>query len=225
MNPKYTDAYHTLGLREGASPEEIRSAFESLEERFSETAYLGSPLWDVAAEKRKKIRAAYDLLIGKQEENGPAEASGEEADGKESAVAAAETTASDLNPQERTEGFSLHCRVRELLNQNDPDGAEALLAAQPDADTDPELVFLRGMTAWKRGWLDEAAQLTEKAVQLAPDNSEYRTWMDKVRSGPSTAAGSRLMKNAGDIACGACGWCTCECCADVICESICDSIC
>ena len=223
MEQNYSDAYHTLGLREGASPEEIRSAYERLEARFSESAYLGSPLWEAAAEKRERFRAAYALLTGAQDAAGPAEASGE--DGREAPVAAAEAPASVGNPQNRAEDFSVRCRVRELLNENDPEAAAALLAAQPNADTDPELVFLRGMIAWQRGWLDEARQYTEKAVRLAPDNSEYRTWLDKVRTGPSTAAGSRLKKEAGDAACSACGWCTCECCADAICESICESIC
>lgn len=222
MDQKYSDAFHILGLREDASQEEIQSAFERLNERFSEVNYLGSPLWDMAAEKREKIRAAYELLTGKQETEIPAEVPVEEAEAKESTVAGVKTTATIVNQQGLSEGPSVSYRVREFLNQNDPYSAQTLLAAQPNLDTDPELIFLHGMTAWKRGWLDEATQLIEKAVKMSPDNQEYRTWADKIRnSSPSNAFRSRLKENARDAACGACGWCTCECLAEAICESIC----
>ena len=197
MTEEQKNAYRVLGLPETASLEEIRQAFDKLEERFSETNYLGSPLWDMAAEKRELIRAAYATLT--------------------QAAGQAEEASSDRTP---LPGDSVSVKVRKLLNANDPDGAERLLAAEPDAETNPDYIYLRGMIAWKRGWLDEAARNVEKASALAPQNAEYKAAVEKVHAGlPVSAKLKRSVKEKGFFS--ACGLCLGECLCETICESAC----
>lgn len=197
MTEEQKNAYQVLGLPETASPEEIREAFDRLEERFSETNYLGSPLWDMAAEKRELIRAAYAALTRGE---GPTE-----------------EAPSDQWP---LPGDSVSVKIRKLLNANDLDGAEGLLAAQPDAETNPDNIYLRGMIAWKRGWLDEAAKNVEKAARLAPQNAEYKAAVEKIHAGlPASVKLKRSIKDNGFFS--ACGLCLGECLCETICESAC----
>ena len=204
-----SDAYQTLNLPETASREEIDRAYASLAERFSETNYLGSPLWDMAADKRNRIRAAYALLTAETPE--PL---------REAPDAEPPATQPALPEQ------SLSVRVRNLLNANDPEGAEALLKAQPELETDPELIYLRGMVAWKRGWLDEAAKYVKQANRMEPKNAEYKAALDKILfAPPSLDRLKKSKKTGGKWACGACGACAGECVCEAVCEVLCDSLC
>ncbi|MBR6119670.1 MAG: hypothetical protein IKQ04_05055 [Oscillospiraceae bacterium] len=203
-----SDAYQTLNLPETASREEIDRAYASLAERFSETNYLGSPLWDMAAEKRCRIREAYSLLCPGAEPP------------PETQAASAPISAPPL-PES-----SVSVRVRKLLNANDPDGAEALLKAQPELETDQELIYLRGMVAWKRGWLDEAAKYVKQANRMEPKNAEYKAALDKILfAPPSLDRLKKSKKTGGKWACGACGACAGECVCEAVCEVLCDSLC
>ena len=121
---------------------------------------------------------------------------------------------------------SVSVRVRNLLNANDPDGAEALLKTQPDLETNPELIYLRGMCAWKRGWLDEAAKFVKQAAKLEPNNAEYKAAQDKILfAPPSLNKLKESKKTRGKWVCGACGACAGECACEAICEVLCDSVC
>ncbi len=207
-----SEAYKILNLPENASREEIDSAYTALMERFSEDNYMGSPLWDMAAEKRTQIRAAYNLLTAAEAaENTPEpEAASMEAPVMQAAL-----------PEQ-----SVTVLVRNLLNANNPDEAEALLKAQPELDTDPELIYLRGMAAWKRGWLDEAAKYVKQANQMEPQNVEYKAALDKILfAPPSLDKLKESKKTRGKWACGACGACAGECVCEALFEVICDSVC
>ncbi|MBR6376159.1 MAG: hypothetical protein IKS05_00165 [Oscillospiraceae bacterium] len=207
-----SEAYRILNLPDRASREEIDEAYASLMERFSEDNYMGSPLWDMAAEKRDQIRDAYNLLTAADTTE---ELPEEKAASKEVPV-----NQGSLPEQ------SVSVRVRNLLNANDPDGAEALLKTQPDLETNPELIYLRGMCAWKRGWLDEAAKFVKQAAKLEPNNAEYKAAQDKILfAPPSLNKLKESKKTRGKWVCGACGACAGECACEAICEVLCDSVC
>ena len=116
------DALCVLGLPETATQEEIRTAYEKLEERYSEDHYLGSPLWDLAAEKRERIRAAYAELT---EQGAPVQ------------------TDAEAEDQTETEPCdSVSRQIRTLLNRSELDAAQTLLEQQPNRENDPELLAL-----------------------------------------------------------------------------------
>ena len=56
--------YATLGLKEGASPEEIKKAYRTLSMQYhpDKVAHLGDEFRAIAEEKMKEINAAYDFL-------------------------------------------------------------------------------------------------------------------------------------------------------------------
>ena len=192
--------YEILNLPETATREEIDTAYSKLMSRFSEENYLGSPLCDLAAEKRRNIQSAYQRLTD-----------------------AATDAVPHSSPSEPTESNTVSYRVRNLLNQGKLHEADVLLREQPDCDNNPELLYLRGVCAWKRGWLDEASRLVRRAADAVPTNREYQNAVEKfcVKSKPITGskkAESRCCSRFDFAACSA------ECCCECVCEGICDSI-
>ena len=205
MDEMKQNALRVLNLPETATQEEIRAAFEKLEERYSEDHDLGSPLWDMAAEKRERFRAAYAVL---SEQEAPVQAE-------------AEAEAQPVDQPEAEDGDSVSRQIRTLLNQNELDAARTLLEQQPDRENDPELLYLRGMLAWKRGWLDEATQAVDAALHLAPQNQEYRTGREKLMGGLPPSA--RLKQEIKDRKLGGtCAACFAECLCEGLCEAVCD---
>ncbi len=59
MNP-----YEVLGVREGASKEEIRKAYLELVKKYHPDKYRNNPLAELAEEKLKEINEAYQALCG-----------------------------------------------------------------------------------------------------------------------------------------------------------------
>lgn len=58
MNP-----YEVLGIKEGASEEEIRAAYRELVKKYHPDKYANNPLSDLAEEKMQEINEAYDMLM------------------------------------------------------------------------------------------------------------------------------------------------------------------
>ena len=57
MNP-----YEALGLKPGASQEEIKKAYRNLIKQYHPDQYGDNPLKDLAEEKMREINTAYDML-------------------------------------------------------------------------------------------------------------------------------------------------------------------
>ena len=56
--------YEILGLRDGASEEEIKRAYKELVKKYHPDRFRDNPLSDLAEEKLKEINEAYDYLMG-----------------------------------------------------------------------------------------------------------------------------------------------------------------
>ena len=72
-------------------------------------------------------------------------------------------------------------RVRNLINMGDLNAAERLLQEVPQKSG--EWYFLMGSVAYRRGWLDEAMQNYNLAVQMEPGNLEYRQALAMMQQG------------------------------------------
>ena len=57
MNP-----YEVLGVKPGASQEEIKSAYRKLVKQYHPDQYVDNPLKDLAQEKLAEVNKAYDML-------------------------------------------------------------------------------------------------------------------------------------------------------------------
>ena len=150
------DPYTVLGVSQSASDDEVKKAYRELARKYHPDNYQNNPLADLAEEKMKEINEAYDTIT-KQRAGGYAGSSsgGYQRGGYTSASA---------NPT--------YARVRNLINAGDLAQAEQLLYEV--GQKDGEWYFLSGSIAYRKGWLDEALQNYSRAVQMEPNNMEYR---------------------------------------------------
>ncbi|MCI9566621.1 MAG: DnaJ domain-containing protein [Lawsonibacter sp.] len=157
------DPYSVLGVSPSASDEEVKKAYRDLARRYHPDNYQNNPLADLAEEKMKEINEAYDTIT-KQRSGG---APGGYQQGYQQSY-------------QRT-ADPAYIRVRNLINAGDLNSAEQLLFEM--GRKDGEWYFLSGSIAYRRGWLDEAMQNYAQAVQLDPNNMEYRQALAMMQRG------------------------------------------
>jgi len=152
------DPYSVLGVSQNASDEEIKKAYRELARKYHPDNYQNNPLADLAEEKMKEINEAYNTIT-KQRSGGyqPRANSGQQSYG---------------SYQQQRSSDPIYARIRGLINAGNLDGAEQLLMQAPQKTG--EWYFLSGTIAYRRGWLDEAMQNYSLAVQMDPNNMEYR---------------------------------------------------
>ena len=93
----------------------------------------------------------------------------------------------------------------------DLDGAEAGLNAVSARTA--EWYYLRGVIAQRRGWMDEAAQNFRIAVNMEPQNLEYRNALSSVGSGAYTYRQTQYSDGSDEL----CGLCSSLMCLNCLC--------
>lgn len=155
------DPYQVLGVSQNASEDEIKKAYRELARKYHPDNYQNNPLADLAEEKMKEINEAYDAIT-KQRSGG----------GYQHQASQSGYGAQGGQWQQQSNTNPTYARVRNMINAGDLQAAERLLYEV--GRKDGEWYFLAGSIAYRRGWLDEAAQNYSMAVQLEPNNPEYR---------------------------------------------------
>ena len=160
------DPYQVLGVKPDASDDEIKKAYRDLARKYHPDNYQNNPLADLAEEKMKEINEAYDAVTKLRSGGGSGYSS---AGGHQSAY------------QQSQSGDPTFARVRTLINGNNLDQAEQLLRGINTRTA--EWYFLAGSVAYRRGWLDEARQNYQIAVNMEPNNMEYRQAFSMMQQG------------------------------------------
>lgn len=143
-----TDPYETLGIRPGASEEEIKRAYRELVKKYHPDRYQNNPLADLAAEKLRDVNEAYDMLM----KNGGSGSSG--------------------SGNYNAKGSPVFQDIRRDIDMNNLAAAEAKLNNIPTRNA--EWIFLSGMISYKRGYYDDARSKIQQASSMAPNDQEYR---------------------------------------------------
>ena len=155
------DPYSVLGVSPSASDEEVKKAYRELARKYHPDNYQNNPLADLAEEKMKEINEAYDTITKQRSGGGGYQSSQSYGGSYQSSY---------------QEGYSssnqTYAQVRSMINAGDLAGAERLLFQVNQRDG--EWYFLSGSIAYRKGWMDEAMQNYSRAVQLEPNNMEYR---------------------------------------------------
>lgn len=184
MNP-----YEVLGVKQGASQDEIKSAYRKLVKQYHPDQYGDNPLKDLAQEKLTEINKAYDML--KNSNNN-------------SSYSNTNNTNNSYNYSSTGGDYN---EIRRLIQMRNNIEAENKLNSMQNKDA--EWHFLYGVVQLNKGWFDSALTNIERACQLNPNNLEYRQTLNQLRmrgggySNPYRTAAS--------------GANTCDCCSNLIC--------
>lgn len=193
------DPYEVLGVSHSATQEEIKKAYRDLARKYHPDNYVNNPLADLAQEKMKEINEAYETL------NKGGSTSG--------SYRQQNTYQSNQTNSSSNEG-SVYTQIRRLIQMGNIDQAESLLDGI--ANHTAEWYYLRGLIAQRRGWVDEAAQNFKIAVNMDPNNMEYRSALNSVNGG--SAYGYRQEEyNVGNAADDLCTCCSTLMCLNCLC--------
>ena len=189
------DPYSVLGVSQSASDDEIKKAYRELARKYHPDNYQNNPLADLAEEKMKEINEAYDTITKQRS-------------GASSGGYGGYQQSYQQGYQQRTSNPA-YAQVRSLINAGDRAQAEQLLYGV--VQRDGEWYFLSGSIAYRKGWLDEAMQNYTRAVQMEPNNMEFRQALALIQRGPM---GGYRPAGYGTAA-------TCDPCTTYLCCSLC----
>ncbi|MEG0178561.1 MAG: J domain-containing protein [Oscillospiraceae bacterium] len=191
------DAHKILGVSSTATPEEIKTAYRALAQKYNIDNYEAGPLRDDAKAKMDEVNAAFDELMGNLRTGA-------------------------VNDYSQSSGNPSYSDIRDMINKGDVENALVKLNAMPSGSENAEWNFLVGSAYYYKGWLSDASRYFTEACRLEPNNREYRAAMNNMtnsqngnmRGNPygNTSYGPRA---AG---CSCCDICTTMACMDMCCN-------
>lgn len=180
------DPYEVLGIPNGASQEEIKKAYRKLAKQYHPDRYVGNPLADLAAEKFKEINEAYDYLTG------------------------GNSSASHSGGSESYKSAGNFAQVRNYINIGSIDEAERLLDSMNERGA--EWFYLKGVVCLRRGWHSQGINFIRQAVNMAPNNFEYRRTLNAIEN--QTRQYREVGGGMNDAT-------MCNCCSNLLCADCC----
>jgi DnaJ-class molecular chaperone with C-terminal Zn finger domain len=190
--------YEVLGIREGASEEEIKRAYREQVKKYHPDQYHDNPLSSLAEEKLKELNEAYDYLM-------------------KNSSPKRESSSYDASRKWNSQGDNdFYSQVRAHINSGNIKLAEDMLNGYSNR-TAP-WYYLKGLVFTRKGWYDEAYNHIQTAVNMDPSNFEYRNALNRMNTSNNTyrgnAYGMGYNRGGPDL----CTMCQCLWCSDCCCE-------
>ena len=158
--------YEVLGLKDGASIEEVKKAYRELVKKYHPDRYMDNPLSELAEEKLREINEAYDYII-KNAGNGQ----------RQSYQRRQNTGTSGFTGSYQHDSQMVY-RIKMLIQNGNFTQAQQLLDSMQVRDSSWH--YLQGLLFLRRGWYDRANVLLRRAVDMEPNNMEYREALNRV---------------------------------------------
>lgn len=197
------DPYEVLGVSHDADEATIKKAYHELVKKYHPDRYVNSPLADMASEKMKEINKAYDMITNKNtasNQNGSYGGYGRQGYGN--------TAGGNYN----TASFQ---NVRTLISMGALQQALMMLNSLPRT---AEWYYLSGVVRIRMGWYDEGISFIKTAVNMEPNNAEYRAAMDNINNRNEQYTYTSQQRTAvGCCPCDCTGLCSTLCCLNMCC--------
>ncbi len=191
--------YEVLEIREGATEEEIKSAYKTLAKKYHPDRYVNNPLADLAEEKFKEVNEAYNYLI------------------KNGASGSNRNQNSSQGQYNYSQNYSSteFVKVRQLIQMRNFYEAENILNQMGNQTA--EWHYLKGVIAINKNWFTQGYSHIQTAVNMDPNNMEYRNTLNQLKMNQNgyRTSSSRAGYNNNDAMCDLCGKLIC---ADCLCE-------
>ncbi|MDU2683265.1 MAG: J domain-containing protein [Clostridium sp.] len=194
MNP-----YEVLGLKPGATQEEIKKAYRNLIKQYHPDQYGDNPLKDLAEEKMRDINAAYDALT-KNAGN---------------TYSSSNSSNSSYNSSSSDNSY-MFSEIRRLIQSGNFAEAENRLNSISN-NRNAEWNFLYGVLLTNKGWFDSGLKHIQTAVNMDPNNFEYRQTLNSLHQ-RTQAYSNNYYRTTGSNNANACDCCINLWCLDSICE-------
>lgn len=191
--------YEVLGIKEGASQDEIKAAYREQVKKYHPDKHQDNPLYELAEEKLQEINEAYEYLLKNNGQGNHENYSGNRKNGGNQ----------KSNPE--------FVEVRRMIDRGNLPGAEATLNRIQTKNA--EWFFLSGMISLRKGWYDDAVNQVQTSISMDPANVEYRNALNSIMSagnGFRTSAYGRGYTGNDEL----CRMLQCYCCADALCDCI-----
>lgn len=199
MNP-----YEVLGVKPGASQDEIKSAYRKLIKQYHPDKYIDNPLKDLAEEKIRSINEAYDALT----KNGGSYSNSSDTYNNSS------SNYSNSGSYNNSSAYEFQ-EIRRMIQTRNFSSAESRLNSI--SNRNGEWHYLYGALMLNKGWYDSALEHMNTAVNMEPNNLEYRQGLNSLRQrskGFSNPYYRTTSMNNND----ACDCCINLWCLDTLCE-------
>ena len=200
------DPYSILGVRHGASDEEVKNAYRNLARKYHPDNYDdNNPLKELAKEKMQEINAAYEeIQRDRSESERPSYTSGSSS---------------------YSSGYSasgVYANIRQKINERKYREAESMLMSVSSFDRTADWHFLMSVCLMQRGKSADAMRELELACSMDPSNLEYQRAKEMFntsgsRYGSTYYGDNRRGRNSSDDAC--------DCCMNLIClDCLCECL-
>lgn len=194
MNP-----YEVLGIKPGATQDEIKSAYRKLIKQYHPDKFIGNPLKDLAEEKMMQINEAYDALT----KNGGS---------TNSNTSSYNNTNSYSNSSNGSYEFQ---EIRRLIQSRNFPLAETRLNSITNRNA--EWHYLFGAVMLNKGWYESALEHMTTAVNMDPNNFEYKQGLNALRQ-RTTSYANPYYRTTNRNSADACDCCINLWCLDTLCE-------
>ncbi|MCD8391434.1 MAG: DnaJ domain-containing protein [Firmicutes bacterium] len=190
------DPYKVLGVSRDADEETIKKAYKALVKKYHPDKYVNSPMADVASEKMKEINRAYDMITKGE----TADSRGAGGTGNTGGAGYGSYGGNPFGGGYGAGAQATFQNVRILIQLNRLNDAQQMLNSLPKT---AEWYYLCGIIYQRRGWYDKAVENIQTAINMDPNNAEYRSAMDSMKNKNASFTGSPYRRTTG-ISCSTC---------------------
>lgn len=194
--------YEVLGIKEGASEDEIKKAYRDLVKKYHPDQYQDNPLSKLAEEKLREVNEAYDYLMKNQGSK------------RENTYNAYNNSSSgNWSNQGDNDFFN---QVKSHINRGDVQLADDML--EGSGNRSAQWFYLKGLIFMRKGWYDEAYTHIQRAVNMDPANYEYRNALNKMNNSNNAYRANSFNRGYNSVNQDLCTMCQCLWCSDCCCE-------